>query len=158
MKSKKDTSKYTMYYICTLLIIKRNIMNTTEFKIETEIGQTVYEIRINIPTTPINNSFEKEGIFVIEHKISFQTIKKIALNDDWITTFDRLGKSKRKESYQSAIGYSSISVKTNETYFSNGVFARLYTIESPKTEIKRLKGDVAKEIQSKYGFFNRNYR
>ena len=125
-----------------------------EFKIETDIGQTVYEIRINMPTTQSDNSFDKEGIFIIEHKISFQTIRKIALNDNWITTFDRLQKGKRKESYNNAIGYSIISVKTHETYFANGVFGRLFTIDDPKKEIKRLKNEMAKEIQSKYGFLN----
>ena len=125
-----------------------------EFKIDTEVGQSVYEIRINMPTTPNNNSFDKEGIFVTEHKISFQTIRKISLNDDWITTFDRLQKGKRQESYQNAIGYTIVSVKTNETYFSNGVFGRLFTIEDPKQEIKRLKRDIEKEIQSKYSFLN----
>ena len=68
-----------------------------EFAIKTEIGQKIWEIRINLPFNGVGDSLYKHGIFVDELSIVYQTGYKLALSDEWITTLYRKEKGKKKE-------------------------------------------------------------
>jgi hypothetical protein len=128
-----------------------------KFKLSTKIGQRVSKIEINIRADNGKYGSEtlyKEGVFVKDHKIVFQTPRRIALNDSYITTFDRQEEGERHDTYNHHIEYPSISVKTTEICFPNGIFATMYTIGDVNKAIKKLTKDIHIKIKKEYGFLS----
>ena len=124
-----------------------------EFAIKTEIGQKIWEIRINLPFNGVGDSLYKHGIFVDELSIVYQTGYKLALSDEWITTLYRKEKGKKKESYCTYLDDLSVSVKTKETYFSNGIFAKIYSTKEPtEALISALKRELKQNVEKEYSF------
>ena len=124
-----------------------------EFAIKTEIGQKIWEIRINLPFNGVGDSLYKHGIFVDELSIVYQTGYKLALSDEWITTLYRKEKGKKKESYCTYLDDLSVSVKTKETYFSNGIFAKIYSTKEPtEALISALKRELKQNVKKEYSF------
>jgi len=126
-----------------------------EFELQTEVGQTVCEIRINMPTREPRFSSEKEGIFIKELEIVYQTERKIALSDEWITCLDRQEKDKKQESYNLYLENIAVSIKTKETaIFTNGIFAHCYTLEDPHRLIDKIQKTIIKTVEKEYGFLS----
>ena len=124
-----------------------------EFSIETEIGQKIWQIKINLPFDGKGDSLYEHGIFIEEFSIVYQTEYKIALSNDWISTLDRKEKGKKKESYQHYLDDLSVSVKTKETYFSNGIFAKIYSTKEPtEALISYLKRELKQSVEKEYSF------
>ena len=124
-----------------------------EFAIKTEIGQKIWEIRINLPFNGVGDSLYKHGIFIDELSIVYQTGYKLALSDEWITTLYRKEKGKKKESYCTYLDDLSVSVKTKETYFSNGIFASIYSTKEPtEALISALKRELKQSVEKEYSF------
>jgi hypothetical protein len=132
-------------------------MENTEFELKTVKGQKVTEIHINIRSDKdkLNKtSLDKEGVFITDHKIALQKRSRIALNDDYITIFDRNEKGEKKESYNRYIEHATVRIVTTETYFANGIFGTLYTLEDTKKGIKKLTLAMQKKVNSEYSFLN----
>ena len=126
-----------------------------EFAINTEIGQKVWEIEINLPFDGIGDSLHKQGIFIGELEIVYQTDWKIAISDDWISTLYRREKGKKKESYCSYLDDLSVSVKTKETYFSNGIFAKVYSTKEPtEALLNSFKKEIKQQVLKEYSFLH----
>lgn len=124
-----------------------------EFSINTEIGQKIWEIKINLPFDGVGDSLYQQGVFMEELEIVYQTDYKVALSNDWITCLDRKEKDKKKESYCSYLDNLSISVKTKETYFSNGIFAKIYSTKEPtEALISYLKRELKQSVEKEYSF------
>ena len=123
-----------------------------KYKLKTKKNQTVYFIELNIVNGENMSNLNKEGLFVKEYKIVHQSKHRIALSDDWITVLDRQKLGQKKESYNNFLNDINVTIKTNETYFPNGVFCRCYTIDNPEKVIKKLKQQMIIEIEKKYGF------
>lgn len=124
-----------------------------EFAIKTEIGQKVWKIVINLPFDGVGDSLYKHGIFIDESSIVYQTEYKLALSNDFITVLDRLEKGKKKESYCSYLDSLNVSVKTKETYFSNGIFAKIYSTKEPtEALISDLKRELKQNVEKEYSF------
>ena len=123
-----------------------------KYKLKTKKNQTVYFIELNIINGKNTSNLYKEGLFVKEYKIVHQSKYKIALSDDWITILDRQQLGQRKESYNRFLNDINVRIKTNETYFPNGVFCTCYTIDNPEKVIMKLKHQMIIEIEKKYGF------
>lgn len=130
-------------------------MKNRKFELKTKKHQTVYEISINIRSeeSKLNTtSFHKDGVFVEEHKIVFQTSLKTALNDKYITLFYRQIKDEKKSSYSDYIENINVSVVLKEDYFPNGIFCKCYTLENPEKIIKKMKRKIITEVNKNYGF------
>lgn len=125
-----------------------------KYKLKTRIGQTVYKIEVNVRAScPKYDTLSyKDGVFVTAKKIIYQTDRRIALNDKYITVLDRQAIDDKKESYNHFIEYPSISIKTKETYFPNGVFGSMYTIGDPKKAIVKLTKAMERKVSKDYGF------
>ena len=124
-----------------------------EFAIKTEIGQKIWEIRINLPFDGIGDSLYKHGIFIDELSIVYQTEYKLALSNDFITILDRLEEGKKKESYCSYLDSLNVSVKIKETYSSNGIFAKIYSTKEPtEALISDLKRELKQNVKKEYSF------
>ena len=126
-----------------------------KFKLQTKKGQIVYKIEVNMRTeeTMTNrSSMNRHGIFIEELKIIHQTEHKIALSDKWITLFDRQKEDQKKESYYRFIEDVSISIKTKEVYWPNGIFATMYSLEDPQKCITKMKRKIINQINKDYGF------
>lgn len=124
-----------------------------EYSIETEIGQKVWQIRINLPFDGKGDFLYKHGIFIEELSIIYQTNYKIALSNDWITCLDRKEKGKKKESYQTYLDDLKISVKTKETYFPNGIFAIIYSTKEPtEALLNSFKKEIKQQVEKEYSF------
>lgn len=129
--------------------------NRIKFVHDTKKGQTVYEIGVNIraaDSMDCRTSQYKHGIFVKELKIVHQTNYKIALSGDWIPLLDRKREGIRKGSYHHFLEDVSVNIKTKESFWPNGIFAHLYSLENPQKGITKLKSAIAKQINSDYGF------
>lgn len=126
-----------------------------EYSINTEVGQKIWCVKINLPFDGKGDSLYKHGIFAEELSIVYQTDYKIALSNDWITCLDRKEKGKKKESYQDYLDNLNISVKTRETYFPNGIFAKIYSTKEPTEELlKSLKKELKRKIKFEYSFLH----
>lgn len=126
-----------------------------EFDQPTKIGQKIYYVQVNIRSAESmhnSTSMHQNGIFITEKKIAYQTIRKIALNDEWITILDRKRKGQRKESYYRFLEEVCISIKTKETYWPNGIFASVHTTKDPEKMIGKIKKMIIKKIEDEYGF------
>ncbi len=126
-----------------------------KFKLNTFIGQKVYHIEINIrddKSKRNSTSLDKEGIFIKEFTIVHQTRRKTAISNEWISTFDRQKIGEKKESYNSYLNDPTVRIKTKETYFANGIFSTMYSLEDPKKAIKKIKKAIIEKINSEYGF------
>jgi len=126
-----------------------------KFKQQTKIGQSVYKVELNIrDESSINNSssFNQHGLFFEKLKIVYQTEHKIALNDRWITLFDRLKSDRKKESYCHYLEDINVRIVTKETYFPNGIFATMYTLEDPEKQVNKIKKAIQTKINKEYGF------
>lgn len=129
-------------------------MKKVKFKLETKKGQKVYRINLNILNGTSTCSLHKEGLFVEELKIVHQTEYKIALNDKWISLLDRCRLDERKASYKRYLDEITVSIKTTETYFPNGIFCECYTIGNTENMIKRMKHEIINKIKKEYGFLS----
>lgn len=129
-------------------------MKKESFKLNTKIGQPVYYVEINVPDPNYTGSSSsyKEGIFIKKLKIVYQTKYKIALSNEFITTLDRQKEGQKKESYYNFLEDMSVTVKTKETYWPNGIFAHCYTIEDPEKSINKLKRKMIDQVNKDYGF------
>jgi len=130
-----------------------------EFELDTFIGQKVYEINIGIRADGSKcqcTSYHRDGIFIEEHQIVFQSPYKIALNDDYITILDRQELGKKGESYNYFLEKCSVSIITKENYFPNGIFGKLLTIGNVEKGIAKLKRKIISETNAQYGFLKMN--
>lgn len=130
-------------------------MEKKKFKLKTKVGQVVYSIQVNIRSNAdkFNQSCSnKEGIHVEKLRIVYQTKYKIALSNDWITVLSRQTADARKESYNSYLDSINVCIKTQETYFPNGIFASCYSLENPEKCISKIKKEIIKKIENDYGF------
>lgn len=127
---------------------------TIKFKLDTKKGQKVYRIELNIRSKHEDClcSMYKDGLFVETLKIVHQTKHKIALSDDFLTVLDRQKIDQRKESYNHFLEYPSVSIKTQENYFPNGIFCQCYTVENPEKSINKMKQIIINKINKEYGF------
>ena len=124
-----------------------------EFSEKTKKGQIVNQININIHAPGSRPcTLYPAGITVTPLKIVYQTNQKIALSDEWITILDRRKLGERKESYRRFLNDISISVKTTETYFPNGIFANCITNNNPSSVIKEMKKSILNYVHSKYSW------
>jgi len=120
-------------------------------KQETYIGQSVYYIEVNILEDRTKPSICKEGIIIEPLKIVHQTSKKIALSDDYITRLD-IPKNERIEPCSTCLNELYIRVESDETYWSNGLFCKIYTLDNSGATIDKILLDIAKKVRAKYGF------
>ena len=130
-------------------------MEQMKFKVDTFIGQTVYDIEINVRADSdigSSTSYHKHGIQIKELRIVHQTDYKIALSNDYITILDRQKENERRESYKHFLEEITVSIVTKETYFPNGVFCHVYSLKDPKKSLGKMKKDMISKIQSDYGF------
>ena len=130
-------------------------MNEINFKLDTHIGQTVYDIEINVRAdSDIRNStsYHKHGIWIKELKIVYQTDYKIALSNEFISLLDRQKENERKESYKHFLEEITVSILTKERCFPNGVFCHIYSLKDPKKSLSKMKKEMIAKIQSDYGF------
>jgi len=126
-----------------------------EFELNTFTGQKVYEINIGIRAESSKHqttTYHRDGIFIEEHKIIFQTPYRIALDNDYIETITRLKKDGKVETYNSYLEKCNVSIITKEDYFPNGIFGRVLTIGKVEKGIAKLKKKIAQEVREKYGF------
>jgi len=126
-----------------------------KFKLRTIKGQTVYKIQVNIRTKETMNnssSINKHGIFVEQLKIVHQTNHKIVLSDPFVTLLDRQKEDQKKESYYHFIDDISVCIKTKETYWANGIFSTMYSLDDPKKCITKMKRKIVNQINKDYGF------
>jgi len=126
-----------------------------EFELETKVGQKVFEIQLNLRSEDSrynSTTYHKEGSFVEDLKIVYQTDYKIALSDEYITVLSRNQKGKKKDDYNSYLEQINVSILTKETYFPNGIFAKCYTTKNPKLIIKKMKKAMLEKIDKDYGF------
>lgn len=124
-----------------------------EFTIKTEIGQKVWRIKINLPFDGIGDSLYKQGIFTEELSIVYQTDRRIALSDYYITCLDRREKGTKKEDYYTYLNDLKIRVVTKETYFANGIFASMYSTKEPtEALLEALKRELKEKVQKEYSF------
>lgn len=125
-----------------------------KYKHKTKIGQPVFfvEIRIHAKGTSYTGSSYKEGIYITELNIVHQTEHKIVLSDPWVTVLDRQKEGRRKESYYHYLENASVSIKTKETYFPNGIFASGHTIDNPKKFINKLKSEIKRKVEYEFSF------
>ena len=130
-------------------------MKKEKFALQTKIGQTVYHIGINLRSESSKNnscSLYKDGIHIEALKIVYQTTHKIALSDKFISLLDRQHEGQKKESYLRFFNEISVSVKTRETYWPNGIFATCITTEDPEKCIKKMKRKIIETVSGEYGF------
>lgn len=130
-------------------------MKKPKFKIETNKNQKVFLIELNVHSSKSNyNSYSlyKEGLFVKELKIVHQTNHKIVLSDEFVTVLDRELEGQKKESYKHCLDDISISIKTKETYFPNGIFCSVHTTGDVEKTILKIKQKIIRKINSEYGF------
>lgn len=130
-------------------------MKKQQFKQETKKGQIVYEIEVNIRSTESmdnRTSSNKHGIFVKELKIVHQTNYKIALSGDFIPLLDRKREECRKDGYHHYFEDIKVSIRTKDTFWPNGIFTHLYSLENPQKGIGKMKKEIIKKINSDYGF------
>jgi hypothetical protein len=126
-----------------------------KFKLRTVKGQIVYKIELNIRTEATmdnSSSINKHGIFVEELKIVHQTNHKIALSDPFITLLYRQKEDQKKETYYHFIDDISVCIKTKETYWANGIFCTMYSLENPEKCISKMKSKIRTQINKEYGF------
>ena len=126
------------------------------FSLDTKIGQTVYDIKINIVPNArrsvIKSAFDSEGIFIEKLKIVYQTKSKIALSGNYIPVLDRRKLGEKSEFYKYFLEDISVSIKTKEDYFNNGIFAHCYTLQEPDKIIKKMTAKISEKVKSEYGF------
>lgn len=130
-------------------------MKKEKFTPVTKKGQQIFKVELNIfaPSTETRSwSSYKEGISVETLKIVYQTPRKIAMSDDWITTLERLKQGDKKESYGTYINEIVVRIKTKEDYFPNGVFCVVYSTEYSKKVIEKMESEIKKAINKEYGF------
>ena len=129
-----------------------------KFEHQTKIGTPVYSIHLNIVPNPRYtsrvNSYDSEGIFIEKLKIVYQTERRLALSDNYITVLDRRYDGERLETYRSYLEEISVNIKTKERYFNNGIFAHVYTLQDPEKIIKKMTSKIASKIKNEYGFLN----
>ena len=129
-----------------------------KFEHQTKIGTPVYSIHLNIVPNPRYtsrvNSYDSEGIFIEKLKIVYQTERRLALSDNYITVLDRRYDGERLETYRSYLEEISVNIKTKESYFNNGIFAHVYTLQDPEKIIKKMTSKIASKIKNEYGFLN----
>ncbi len=126
-----------------------------KYKLKTKIGQRVSKIEIGIRAESDKHqstSINKEGVFVGDHKIVYQTYWKIALNNKWITLLDRQRVDQKKESYNQYLEYPSVSVVTKESYFPRGIFGIIYTIGDSRKAIVKLIEAMQTKVDKEYGY------
>ena len=119
---------------------------------ELKIGDKVYKININIPSSESRSlsSFDEEGVFIEELTVVYQTKYKIALSDDFITLIDK--KNRGNSSCFEHIEDINVSIRTKEDYFSNGVFAKCLTIYNSNKQIEKIKKEIINQVNKRYGF------
>ena len=117
----------------------------------THIGQSVYYIEVNILEDLTKPSIYKEGIIIEPLKIVHQTSKKIALSDDYITTLD-IPENGKKEPCSTYLNEIYIRIESDETYWSNGLFCKVYSLDNSGATIDKILLDIAKKVKAKYGF------
>lgn len=126
-----------------------------KFKLNTKKGQIVYKIDVNIRSSESINcssSMNKHGIFIDELKIIHQTPHKIVLSDPFVTLLHRQKEDQRKESYYHFLEEIYVSIKTKETYWPNGIFSTMYSLENPDKCIVKMKRKIINQINKDYGF------
>ena len=126
-----------------------------KFKLQTKIGQKVHIIEIGIRADcdkHHSTNLYPDGVSINESKIVYQTFYKIALNTKWITLLERQKVDSKKESYNTYLEDSIVSIKTKESYFPNGIFGTIYTIGDTDKAIKKLTSDMQKKVNKEYGF------
>jgi len=129
-------------------------MEKEKFKLQTKKGQTVYEIHINIRdnNTSCVSSIYPHGIIIKELKIVHQTLYKIALSDDWITSLDRQRENQKKESYNHYLEDITVIVRTKDTFWPNGIFGHCYTLDNPEKCLTKIKRKMSDQVNKDYGF------
>jgi len=130
-------------------------MKKEKFKLATKKGQIVYKIDINIRdenSSSCMTSCYPHGIIIKELKIVHQTQYKIALSDEWITLLDRQKEAQKKESYNHYLEEITVSVKTKETFWPNGIFAYCYTLDNPEKCLSKIKRKMIDQVNKDYGF------
>lgn len=126
-----------------------------EFKLQTKKGQTVYYIKVNIRSEESlgrPSLSDEHGIFVKELKIVHQTNHKVVLSDEFVTVLDRMKKDQKKESYHNNLEDPKVYVKSKETYWANGIFSYMYSLEDPQKCISKMKRKIKDQINKDYGF------
>ena len=125
-----------------------------KYALKTKIGQKITLIEINIRSENSKNntsSFNKDGIFVKKYKIVYQNRYKIAINDDWITTLNREKIGDKKDGYN-YLNECHVKIKTQQTYWPNGIFGEVYTLGEIDEAIQKLTQAMQDKIDEQYGF------
>jgi len=136
-------------------MIKKDKMKKPTFKIQTKKGQAVYRVDIGIRSNADMHKStwtDAHGIKVKEYKIVHQTDRKIVLSDSYVTLLDRIQDGQKKETYHFCLEQGMVVIKTKETFFANGIFAYIYTVESPEKAIVKLRSAIKKKIATEYSF------
>lgn len=130
-----------------------------KYKLNTKIGTPIKLIEINIHSDSnqrkMIGGYHNEGINIEDYKIVYQTKYKIAINDPYITKFDRQKVDEKKQTYKHYINECSISVLTKETYFPNGIFGQIHTTLDEETAIKKLTQAMQRKIDNEYGWLSK---
>jgi len=120
-------------------------------KQETYTGQTVYKIEVNVLEDKTKPTIYKEGIIIEPLKIVYQTGKKIAISDKYITTLD-IPENDKKEPFYTYLNEIYVRVESDNAYWSNGMFCKVYALDNSGVTIDRILLDIAKKVKDKYGF------
>ena len=128
-----------------------------EFAINTKVGQRVTKVDINIRSISDNiliSSSYPEGVHIKDLKIVYQTDRKMALNDIWITLIDRRRRGVKRSSYWHYFEDVNVAVRTNDTIFANGIFGTVYTLGKKEAAIKKLTKAMQAKVEKEYGFLS----
>jgi len=119
-------------------------------KAEFTVGQKVWRIEIR---NKVKDTFEKNGVFISEHKIIGISRYSICVDTEFFATFSILKKGERKESYSSYLNEIECSIRTNNNILGDGIKIDLYTTSKPtKATLDKMAAFCAVKIDKEFGW------
>ena len=116
-----------------------------------ELNQTIYEI--NIDKAVLEKSYRKNGIKILEHKIIGINTWRLCINDVYFSKFDVKQKGQRRETYNTYIEDTRVTIRVGDSILGDGIFVKLHTTKKPtKATLKKMVAKAVIDIDSKYGF------
>jgi len=118
-----------------------------------QVNQKVWKITIN-KVVNAKSDLYKSGVDIKEHKIIGISDYKICIDNPFFSTFHYIKeKGQRKSSIGNYLNEVSVSIKTREDYFGNGVFIDLYSTKKPtKSILDKMVVAASVKIDKEYGF------
>lgn len=120
-----------------------------------EVNQKVWHIEIR--KLNVESSYQKNGIFISEHKIIGISRYKICINDDFFSTFSIIEEGKRKENYYNYLNDIKCSIRINNHLLGDGITINLYSTKKPtKATINKMVATCCSKIDKDYGWLFRS--